>query len=100
MTTNDSKALHELQKDMGKVLTIVSDLAVGQKRLEERMVGVEGRLTGVEGRLEHLENDMSEVKEKLDQVIEHSTMNYEKNKFQDKRLDRIETHLGLPCLTS
>lgn len=81
---NKKSELHDLGSDMRKVLTIVSDIVIGQKRIEAR--------------LQTLESDVSVVKEKLDQVIDHSISNYEVNKQQDKRLQRLEQTTNLPSL--
>ncbi len=115
-----------MSNELGKILEIVSDLAVGQKRIEKRLDGIELRLDAVELRLGNLEvrldsvesrltslesdmdivktkvtrleSDMVEVKEKLDQVVAHSVMNYDMNKHQNQRLDRLEETTGLSPL--
>ncbi len=83
--------MKELKRDMGKVLVIVSDLAVGQKRLEKKVDALEQRVGGLEHRVGGLE-------QKTEILISAVTESLRWNKDQDKRLDRIDTHLGLPSL--
>lgn len=87
-----------MPNEIGKVLEIVSDLAVGQKRIEKRLDALESDMGIVKTKVTRLESDMVEVKEKLDQVVDHSVMNYDMNKHQNQRLDRLEKTTGLSPL--
>lgn len=112
MTSSDSngiKALQKnmgvLQKDMGRVLEILSEVSSRQNSMKTRLESMEGRLDSIDGklgsmdgRLGTLEKDHVEIKQKLYLVVEHSMENMHMNARQDKRLDRLEKHIGLPQL--
>lgn len=73
------------------VLPRLSALEDGQKKLEDGQTGLKNRLLIIEEKLDDHGEQLNQINRKLDATIAV-------NDRHDRRLTRVEKHLGLPVL--